>query len=232
MSGGNANRRHPLTAEPASTILRTMRYFIVSLLLLFPVLPAVAQDQNTTGSGPSYRLRPGDILVITVWGRDEYSGEFKVDETGRIPYPVLGEIDTRQKTMAQIREEIRAGMQRIFNDPFVTVNPQFSIAVLGEVRSPGLFPVDPTLTVLDIVAMAGGPSANGNINKIRLLRGGQTLDLRFERDRVGALTLQEVGLRSGDQIMVARRGFTGDDLRTLLSVLQLGLSVAIFVTIN
>ena len=207
-----------------------MRYFIVSLLLLFPVLPAVAQDQNTTGADPSYRLRPGDILVITVWGQAEYSGEFKVDETGHIPYPVLGEIDTREKTMTQIREEIRVGMQRIFNDPFVTVTPQFSIAVLGEVRNPGLFPVDPTLTVLDIVAMAGGPSQNGNINKIQLLRGGQTLDLRFERDRVGALTLQEVGLRSGDQIMVARRGFTNDDLRTLLSILQLGLSVAILVT--
>ncbi len=220
----------PLTVALARTILRTMRNFIVCLLLLFPAPPAFAQDQDTTGSGPSYRLRPGDVLVITVWGQDDYSGEFKVDETGRIPYPVLGEIDTQNKNMTQIREEIRAGLQRIFNDPFVTVNPQFSIAVLGEVRNPGLFPVDPTLTVLDIVAMAGGPGPNGNINKIRLLRGGQTLDLRLERDRVGALTLQQVGLRSGDQIMVARRGFTGDDLRTLLTFVQIGLSVAILVT--
>ncbi len=206
-----------------------MRYFIACLLLLFPAPPAFAQDQSTDSS-PSYRLRPGDVLVITVWGQADYSGEFKVDENGRIPYPVLGEIDTQGKTMTQIREEIRAGLQRIFNDPFVTVTPQFKIAVLGEVNNPGLFPVDPTLTVLDIVAMAGGPGRNGNINKIQLLRGGQTLDLRFDRDRVGALTLQEVGLRSGDQIMVARRSFTGDDLRTLLSVLQLALSVAILVT--
>ena len=58
------------------------------------------------------------------------------------------------------------------------------------------------------------------------------MDLRLERDRVGALTLQEVGLRSGDQIMVARRGFTGDDLRMLMSILQLGLSVAILITIQ
>jgi polysaccharide export outer membrane protein len=208
-----------------------MRYFIACLLLLFSNSSAFAQDQSTSGSSPSYRLRPGDILVITVWGQDDYSGDFKVDETGRILYPVLGEIDTRDKTMTQIREEIRTGLQTLFNDPFVTVNPQFSIAVLGEVNNPGLFPVDPTLTVLDIVAMAGGPGRNGDINKIRLMRGGQTLDLRFERDRVGALTLQEVGLRSGDQIMVARRFFTGDDLRTLLSVVQLALSVAIFVTV-
>jgi polysaccharide export outer membrane protein len=135
--------------------------------------------------------------------------------------------------VAQIREEIRAGLAQIFNEPFVTVTPQFNIAVLGEVRSPGLYPVDPTLTVLDIVAKAGGPNPNGNINKIQLLRGGQTLDLRFERDRVGGLTLQEVGLRSGDQIMVARRSFTNQDLRTLLSILTVGLSVAIFInTLN
>ena len=227
---GNTNSQNPLTVALARTILRSMRYFIACLLLLFPAPPAFAQDQNTTGSVPSYRLRPGDVLVITVWGQEAYSGEFKVDETGHIPYPVLGEIDTRDKTVTQIREVIKAGLEQIFNDPFVTVNPQFSIAVLGEVRNPGLFPVDPTLTVLDIVAMAGGPGPNGNINKIQLLRGGQTLDLRFEQDRVGALTLQQVGLRSGDQIMVARRGFTGDDLRTLLSILQLGLSVAILGT--
>jgi hypothetical protein len=58
------------------------------------------------------------------------------------------------------------------------------------------------------------------------------LDLRLERDRVGALTLQEVGLRSGDQIMVARRGFTADDMRMLLGIIQVALSVAILITIQ
>ena len=209
-----------------------MRNLLCLLFLAVTAAPTTAQDQDTVGSGASYMLRPGDVLQIVVWGQEEYSGSFKVDETGKIPYPVLGEIDTRGKTMAQIRDEIRAALAQIFNAPFVTVTPQFNIAVLGEVRNPGLFPVDPTQTVLDIVAMAGGPNSNGNINKIRLLRGGQTLDLRLERDRVGALTLQEVGLRSGDQIMVARRGFTGDDLRMLLGVLQLALSVAILISVQ
>ncbi len=152
-----------------------MRNLLCLLFFAVTTVPATAQDQNTAGSGASYILRPGDVLQIVVWGQAEYSGEFKVDETGRILYPILGEIDTGGKTMAQIRDEIRAALVRIFNDPFVTVTPQFKIAVLGEVRNPGLFPVDPTQTVLDIVAMAGGPNPNGNINKIRLLRGGRTL---------------------------------------------------------
>ena len=206
-----------------------MRNLLSALLLVATGAPVAAQDQTVTGSSPSYMLRPGDVLEIVVWGREEYSGSFKVDETGILRYPVVGEIDTRNRPITEIREEIQAGLAQLFQAPFVTVTPQFKIAVLGEVMNPGLYPVDPTLTVLDIVAMAGGPGRNGNINKIRLLRAGQTMDLRFERDRVGALTLQEVGLRSGDQIMVARRGITGDDLRLLLSVLQVGLSVAILI---
>ena len=209
-----------------------MRNLLYLWFFAVTAVAATAQDQNTVESSASYMLHPGDVLQIEVWGQADYSGSFKVDETGKILYPVLGEIDTRGKAMVQIREQIRAGLAQIFNAPFVTVTPQFNIAVLGEVRNPGLFSVDPTQTVLDIVAMAGGPNSNGNINKIQLLRGGQTLDLRLERDRVGALTLQEVGLRSGDQIMVARRGFTGDDLRMLLSVIQVALSVVILITIQ
>ena len=74
-------------------------------------------------------------------------------------------------------------------------------------------------------------SQNGNINNIQLLRGGQTLDLPFEPDRVGALTLQQVGLRSGDHIYVAWRGFTGDDLRTLLTIVQVALAGVRFGTV-
>ncbi len=205
-----------------------MRKTFSLLILLFAAAPVAAQAQNVVGSSPAgYTLRPGDVLQVIVWGQEDYSGQFKVDLQGKIQYPILGEIDTTNKTLVQIRDELRTGLGQIFNRPFVTVNPQFNIAVLGEVRAPGLFSVDPTLTVLDIVAMAGGPSANGNLNKIRLMRAGQTMNLSFGGDRVGARSLQDVGLQSGDQIMVPRRGFTGDDLRTLLSVISVGLSVAI-----
>lgn len=205
-----------------------MRKSFPLLILLLAAAPVAAQDQNVVGTSPAgYTLRPGDVLQVIVWGQEEYSGQFKVDLQGKIQYPILGEINTTNKTLVQIRDELRTGLGEIFNRPFVTVNPQFNIAVLGEVRSPGLFSVDPTLTVLDIVAMAGGPSANGNLNKIRLMRAGQTMNLSFGGDRVGARSLQDVGLQSGDQIMVPRRGFTGDDLRTLLSVISVGLSVAI-----
>ncbi len=201
------------------------------LLLLFSA-PAAAQQPIIVGpTSPDYVARTGDVLQIIVWGQEEYSGLFKVGDAGSIQYPGIGQIEVAGQDMGTITADIRQRLGQFFNAPFVTVSLQFSIAVLGEVRAAGLYPVDPTLTVLDIVAMAGGPTENGNINKIRLLRAGQSMDLAFESEEVGARTLQEVGLRSGDQVYVTRRGFTRQDVHTLLALLQIALTTVLLIEI-
>ncbi len=200
------------------------------VLLLLLSAPAAAQRPIIVGpTSPDFTARAGDVLQIIVWGQEEYSGLFKVGDAGQIQYPGIGEIEVAGQTMETITAEVRRRLGQFFNAPFVTVSLQFSIAVLGEVRGAGLYPVDPTLTVLDIVAMAGGPTENGNINKIRLLRAGQTMDLRFEPDEVGGLTLQAVGLRSGDQVYVTRRAFTRQDVITLLALVQIALTTVILI---
>src|SRR6185436_458104 len=126
-------------------------------------------------------------------------------------------------TVAELRERMRQGLEQIFKSPFVTVSPLFRMAVLGDVRNPGLYTVDPTLSVLDVIAMAGGASQSGNMNKIRLLRAGAETHLSFGQGR----SLQEMGVRSGDQILVGRKRFAREDIALFLSVVQVGLSVVI-----
>jgi polysaccharide export outer membrane protein len=178
-----------------------------------------AQDQPVvTSAGADYSLRPEDL-----------SGQFQVNEDGALQYPLLGDIDIRGLTVAQLRGRLRSGLENLFTAPFVTITPLFRIAVLGEVRTPGLYTVDPTLSVLDIVAMAGGPTPSGNLNQIRLLRSGAETRVSFEQQMARAQTLQEVGVRSGDEIVVPRRFFTRSDWVILLDVVQIGLTVAVFV---
>jgi hypothetical protein len=88
--------------------------------------------------------------------------------------------------------------------------------------------VDPTLSVLDVVAMAGGPSASGNLNGVKLLRGGDQLRLALEGG-VRGRTLQEIGVRSGDQILVPRKFLSREDLFLLLQLIHIGVSVAVLV---
>ena len=52
-------------------------------------------------------------------------------------------------TLAALRERMRQGLEQIFKSPFVTVTPLFRMAVLGQVRNPGLYTVDPAFSVLD-----------------------------------------------------------------------------------
>lgn len=218
------------------TPLRRRRAHLLTLLLAPLLLPAAAgaqQEPVITQAGASYALRPGDIIRITVWGQEEYSGQFQVDETGAVHYPVLGEIDTRGMTVAALRERIRSGLETLFTTPFITITPLFRIAVLGHVRNPGLYTVDPTLSVLDIVALAGGATDVGNLGKIRLLRPGSETRVSFEEESTRGRALQEIGIRSGDQILVPRRFFTRQDFGILLALAQIGLSIAIFVnTVN
>ena len=191
-----------------------------SVVLIATILAGSAFAQEPTPlitTGVSlYSLLPGDVIRINVWGQEAFSGQFHIDETGRILYPILGEIDTRNLTVGQLRDTIRTGLETLFNNPFLTVTPQFRISVLGHVATPGLYTIDPTLTAIDVVAMAGGPSRNGNLNDIRIRRRGETSSISYGDDGMRGRTLHEAGVRSGDQIYVQRRSFTRDDLMLLL----------------
>lgn len=211
-----------------------MRNLPTALLALVLASPIAAQQQvSPIGGSAGYVLHPGDVLRISVWGHADLSGEFQVDENGQIQYPIIGEIDTRNLTVADLRERMREGLGQLFNSPFVTVTPLFRMAVLGEIARPGLYTVDPTLSVLDVVALAGGATRVGNLGKIKLLRGGSEQRVNFNDLTMRGRTLQEVGVRSGDQIVIPRRFFTREDLGLLLTVVQVGLTVAVFInTVN
>ena len=195
------------------------------------VAPAVAQDPGlvVTQAGGRYTLAPGDLVRITVWGREEYSGQFQVDEDGVLHYPVLGEINTTDLTVRQLRDTMRTGLEQLFANPFVTITPLFRVAVLGHVNSPGLYTVDPTLSVLDLVALAGGATEAGNTGAIRVFRGGSATEFNYEDEAIRGRSLGEIGVRSGDEILVPRKFLARQDWYILLQFLTLGLTTATFI---
>ncbi|UCF41189.1 MAG: polysaccharide export protein [Gemmatimonadota bacterium] len=191
--------------------------------------PMLAQEGTViTQVGGQYSLAPGDLVRINVWGRDEYSGQFQVDEEGQLHYPVLGTIQTQGITVADLRDTLRIGLERLFTNPFVTVTPLFRVAVLGQIRNPGLYTVDPTLSVLDVVALAGGPASAANMDKLTVYRGGAATVMTLQ-DAVMGQTLQNMGVRSGDEIMIPRKFFAREDWVIVLQLMTLALTTATFI---
>jgi len=218
-----------LTPESHSTIFLAVRPLPWLALAVLAALPLAGQQPPSPApqtAGSAYHLRPGDVIKILVWGQVEYSGDYQIDERGVLEYPVMGELEVRDLTVAQLRDRIRQALEAIFNSPFVTVRPQFRMAVLGKVERPGLYVVDPTLSVLDVVAMAGGPSSSGNLNGVKLLRGEDQLRLALEGGIRGR-TLQEIGVRSGDQIIVPRKFLSREDIILFLQIIQVAISAVL-----
>jgi polysaccharide export outer membrane protein len=123
-----------------------------------------------------YRLGPGDRLRISVFNREELTGEFTVGTQGRISYPLVGEIDVAGRTApeltAQLGEQLRNGYVR---DPIVTVEiAQYRpFYILGEVNRPGAYPYSPGMTVMGAVATAGGFTYRANSRRVFVQRPGE-----------------------------------------------------------
>jgi polysaccharide export outer membrane protein len=91
----------------------------------------------------------------------------------------------------------------MLKDPVIEVTPLRRISILGAVKNPGLYPIDPTLTLGDAIAVAGGATPTGDQNKIQLIRGGKKVDIELRQDLKGMLS----PLRSGDQLFVPERSW-------------------------
>jgi polysaccharide export outer membrane protein len=208
-----------------------MRSKLLVVLALLLAGPAAAQEEGLVvlQAASGYTLAPGDLVRIQVWGRPEYTGQFQVDEEGKLHYPILGAIDTGELTVAQLRDTLRAGLGRLFSNPFVTITPLFRVAVMGYVRNPGLYTVDPTLSVLDLVALAGGPTSAANTDKITVYRSGAASQVSYQDEALRGRTLAEVGVRSGDEVMVPRKWFAREDWVIVLQLMTLALTTATFI---
>lgn len=141
---------------------------------------APAVSEHTAAPMPQtteYRLGPGDRLRVSVFNREELTGEFTIGTQGRIAYPLVGEVDAAGLTVAelthQLSEQLRNGYVR---DPIVNVEiaEYRPFYILGEVNRPGAYPYSPGMTVLGAVATAGGFTYRANSRRVFIQSPGQT----------------------------------------------------------
>jgi polysaccharide export outer membrane protein len=185
-----------------------MRRLATFLALLLSAGAAAAQ-------APAARplvLRPGDLIRLEVPDVADMTGEFAVADDGVVLLPLIGSIEVAGRPFEDVsRDIVKAYSHELLETP-VRVTPVLRIAVLGEVRQPGLVPADPTYTLADVLAAAGGLTPDGDAGRITLLREGEST--RFSLDDSGALLSSR--LMPGDQVVVGRRSWIGRNMNVLV----------------
>ena len=124
-------------------------------------------------AGAPYTLDSGDKLRIVVFGQDTLSNTYTVDAAGVVTIPLIGAVNARGMTTAQLSGAIAGKLKANFiRDPSVAVEvdtyrPFF---VLGEVTYPGQYPYVPNMTVENAIAIAGGFTPRAVRDKVTVTR--------------------------------------------------------------
>lgn len=154
-------------------------------------------------------IGPGDVLDIQVYGDDKLSTRGKVLGDGTLPMPLLGSIAVAGRKPKDVASYLERALEQYVKAPSVTVmiqESQVSVAVIGEVKQPGVIPLDSPATVLQALAKAGGLTDFADSSGIFVLRpaGDKTQRIRFT---YAALIDAEPSavrfrLRAGDTLVV------------------------------
>lgn len=187
-----------------------LRAAVVAAGALLSALPSALAAQQAPGSNPAaadevevMSLLPGDALEVGIWREEDMSGEFIVDEDGVVTLPLLGRVRVTGVPIDELEGRLLERYEVELRNPSIDIRPLRRVYVLGEVNEPGLLSVDPTVTLAGAVAMAGGASPEGTLDKIRVMRDGRVL----LEDPGPEMDLVSIDVRSGDQIFVDRRSW-------------------------
>ena len=196
-------------------------FVVVAVLLSIPV-PAGAQAVATDRVGEQ-PLRPGDVIRLFVWREPTMSGDFIIDEDGSVVFARVGEYRVLDETKSSLEVKLLRDYGQYLRDPNIDVTVLRRVPIIGAVTDPGMKLVDPTITVADALALAGGPTPLGDPDNFRIIRDGVEIEIDLSIDtRVG-----DSVIRSGDQIFVPERSWVSRNSNVVATALSASVALVI-----
>jgi len=146
---------------------------------LFRDVPSTFAPLDLTPVPPDYTVGPGDELRIHVWGQVNFRADLRVQRSGDIYLPQVGEIHVADLPASALDEHLRAAISRVYKNFDLTVEVgqirAIQVYVAGQARRPGVYTVSSLSTLVDALFASGGPSTSGSLRGVELRRGGATV---------------------------------------------------------
>lgn len=170
-------------------------------------------DTLTSVSNPTstaYKVGPLDVLEITVFKVPELSKTAQVSERGTFNYPLVGEVEATGRTPREIEQILARSLgAKYLQSPqvgvFVKEYNSKRITLEGQVKKPGVYPMQGGITLLQAIATAGGMDTIAD-DTVLILRteNGKRSAARFDVSELRDGKTQDPPLKPGDVIVAGK----------------------------
>jgi polysaccharide biosynthesis/export protein len=175
-----------------------------------PAAPPPVTPPAGAALPPGYVIGPDDVLTIVFWREKDMSAEVVVRPDGKISLPLLNDVDAAGITPDQLRLNLEKAAGKLMSDPNAsvvvkTINSR-KVYITGNVMKPGTFPLTGEMTVLQLIAVAGGLQEYADSKNIVILRKVDGREQRFKFNYKDVTKQknpeQNIALKPGDTVIV------------------------------
>ena len=132
-----------------------------SVLVTVAVGLALNLPSTVIGQLAELPVHPGDLIELRILYEPDMSGEYPVSRLGVAVFPRLGAIKVSEHTPGTLHALLAQEYRPYLRNPSLEIIVRRPLRIGGAVHDAGFFHVDPTVTVLEALAMAGGPTPQG-----------------------------------------------------------------------
>ena len=189
------------------------RYLLSFMAAVFLIFGAIS-----TANAQSSSLGSGDLVKITVYGQPDLNTVTRIGSDRTISFPLIGKVTIGGLSVAGAEQRIASELKRrnFVRNAQVSIlleeartTSQNSVTILGEVQTPGIYPLqahalDGVQTLVDLIARAGGLSKEA-ADHLLLLKNSQS----SQKNAVDLIELLQRGdlqnnvkLRGGEVVIV------------------------------
>lgn len=167
---------------------------------------------DETGREAKVRIGPGDEIEVTIRDEPDLQQTIRLDDQGDGSFNFIGSLHlsglTTGEAGALIARKLKEEKYLLAPQVSISINEYSTqgVSVLGEVKTPGVYPVLGGQTLLDVLAAAGGttPLAGSEIT-IQRADDRSTLTVLLSKDARQSLS-SNLRLYPGDKVIIPRAG--------------------------
>lgn len=150
---------------------------------------------------------PGDAIEIRVFPDTTSfpNGIYPIDDRGFVYLPIIGYMKVSDKTTSTVESYLKDAYVNFLPQPNVQVRPLIRASLLGGFLEPGLYWIDPRENMWNLIERAGGTEREDGIEKSEWKRSNVTITKNLVPYIESGKSLETIGFKSGDQILVTPR---------------------------